>query len=141
MPVTQILALLLVGAVAGVASGLFGIGGGLIMVPIFLHLLHMETHRATATSLAVVVLPVALPAVLTLYRAGNIDLKVVVWVALGFAVASVLGARINLSLDTQTLNRLFAILLVYSAVQLWFKPPKRTAPPPPPAPEQVQNAG
>ena len=132
------LGLLLVGMLAGVSSGLFGIGGGLIMVPIFMHVLKMEAHVATATSLGVVVLPVALPAAFRLYQAGNINVRIVVWVALGFALASPLGAKINLSLNEVALRRVFAVLLVYSAVQMWIKPPKNVPRPAvtPPSTEQ-----
>lgn len=139
MPFTQILSLFSVGLLAGLASGLFGIGGGLVMIPMFLYVLKMETHRAMATSLAVLMFPVVLPGVIVLYRAGNIDFRFVVCVAVGFAFASMIGARLNLIADTQTLNRLFALLLVYTAVHLWTKPVKRPpAVPPPPIAEEVR---
>lgn len=126
-------ALLLIGALAGVASGVFGIGGGLLLVPLFLYVLKLEPHRAIATSLAIVVLPIALPAVLRFHRAGNVDWRVVLWVALGFAAANSLGARLNLSMNEVVLRRAFAALLVFAAVQMAMKKPKAPAPAPPPA--------
>lgn len=131
-------ALLLIGALAGVASGVFGIGGGLLLVPLFLYLAKMEPHRATATSLAIVVLPIALPAVLRFHRAGNVDWRVVVWVALGFAVANSFGARLNLNMSETLLRRSFAVLLIFAAVQMAFKKPKAPAPVPPPQAEAGQ---
>lgn len=125
--------LVLVGMVAGLSSGLFGIGGGLIMVPIFMLILKMEPHQATATSLAVVVLPVALPGVIRLHQAGNITWSLVLWVALGFAVASYFGAQLNIGLSEVALRRVFAVLLIAAAIQMAFKPPKnapRTPAPP-----------
>ncbi|HEY3268540.1 MAG TPA: sulfite exporter TauE/SafE family protein [Armatimonadota bacterium] len=116
--------LLLIGAIAGVSSGLFGIGGGLIMVPIFALVLQMDAKHATATSLAVVLLPVALPAVIKFHRAGNIEWRVVPWVALGFALCSQLGARINVGLSERHLRYVFAALLIVSAFQMAMKPPK-----------------
>jgi uncharacterized protein len=127
------MALILAGGVAGVFSGLFGIGGGLVMVPIFTLFLKMEAHRATATSLAVVVLPVALPAVIRFHRAGNIDWRIVPWVALGFAIFSLLGARINLGVSDLVLRRMFAVLLIAAAVQMAMKPSPQAPVPTPPA--------
>lgn len=128
------LALILVGIVAGISSGLFGIGGGLIMVPIFMLILKMEPHQATATSLAVVVLPVALPGVIRLHQAGNITWSIVLWVALGFAVASYFGAQLNVGISEVVLRRAFALLLIVAAVQMAMKPPKN-APRPAPTPD------
>lgn len=140
MPVAQHpLILMLVGALAGIASGLFGVGGGLVMVPIFMQILKMDTHIATATSLSVLVLPVALPAVIQLYKAGNVKVGVTLWVALGFALAGTFGAKINLALNDVGLRRVFAILLIYSAIQMWMKPGKSaTQPPLPPTTEQAR---
>ncbi|HEY3411576.1 MAG TPA: sulfite exporter TauE/SafE family protein [Armatimonadota bacterium] len=115
------------GAIAGVASGLFGIGGGLIMLPIFTILMKMDPHRAAATSLAIVVLPVALPGVITFHRAGQIDWRIVLWVAIGFAVCNVVGSRMNLSLNPQILKRVFAIFLILAAINLFAQSMKKPA--------------
>jgi uncharacterized membrane protein YfcA len=123
----QALQLLLVGVAAGVASGLFGIGGGLIMIPIFTVFMRMNPHRASATSLAIVVLPIALPAVWNYHKAGEVDWQVVIWVALGFVVSNIFGSKLNMSLDDQLLRRLFAVFLLLAAMNLWMKPSKKAA--------------
>lgn len=123
----QVAALLIVGGVAGVSSGLFGIGGGLIMIPIFTVLLKMNPHRAAATSLAIVLLPVALPAVWNYHRAGQVDWRIVLWVAIGFVFSNFLGSKINLLVDDQLLRRIFAVFLILAAVNLWMKPSKKAA--------------
>lgn len=119
--------LVLVGAIAGVASGLFGIGGGLIMLPIFTVLMKMDPHKAVATSLAIVVLPVALPGVITYHRAGQIDWRIVLWVAIGFALCNIAGSWMNLSLNQQVLKRVFAVFLVLAAVNLFMQSLKEPA--------------
>lgn len=119
--------LLVVGGIAGVASGLFGIGGGLIMLPIFTILMKMDPHKATATSLAIVVLPVALPGVINFHRAGQIDWRMVGWVAVGFAVCNLFGSRLNLSLNPQILKRVFAVFLLLAAFNLFAQSMKKPA--------------
>ncbi|HOC30626.1 MAG: sulfite exporter TauE/SafE family protein [Armatimonadetes bacterium] len=126
------LGLLLVGGLAGLLSGIFGIGGGLILVPIFIHLLRLDGHHATATSLAIVLLPVALPAVIHFHKAGHIEWWIVPWVALGFALFSSLGAKINIGASDVVLRRAFAVLLVYAAFNMAFKAPSAKS-----APEQT----
>jgi uncharacterized protein len=133
--------LVVIGALAGLASGIFGIGGGLLLVPIFVYLLKLDGHKATATSLAIVLLPVALPAVWRFAKAGNVEWRIVLWVALGFALASTFGARINLNLNEVTLRRCFAVLLVLAAVQMAMKKPKSAPPAASPSPPTAGQRG
>ena len=81
-----ILLLVVIGLVAGMLSGLVGIGGGLLMVPALVWLLSYSQHQAQGTSLAVLMLPVVFLAVRNYYKAGVIDHKVVGIIALSFVV-------------------------------------------------------
>jgi uncharacterized protein len=112
--------LLLVGLIAGVASGLFGIGGGLVIVPALVTLLRFDQHRAVGTSLAALLLPVALPAVLSYYNAGKLDLSVAVFVALGLLVGAFAGAKIALGLTPATVKRLYGIFLLIMGLRFIF---------------------
>ncbi len=82
------LLLLLIGLVAGILSGIFGIGGGIVIVPALIYLLGFSQHKATGTSLAVLLPPIGIAAVLEYYHHDNVDLSA----ALIIAVASILGA-------------------------------------------------
>jgi uncharacterized membrane protein YfcA len=86
------LALLLIGLVAGIAGGMFGIGGGAIMVPALVLLLGLDQKLATGTSLAAQVLPVAILSAVVYYRAGNLNIRYGVLIALGLVVGNLLGA-------------------------------------------------
>jgi uncharacterized protein len=88
----MVLALLLVGLAAGLASGFFGIGGGLVIVPALVYLLGFSQHQATGTSLAVLLPPVGLGAVIEYYRHGNLDLRAALFVALGLFVGGWISA-------------------------------------------------
>lgn len=86
------MALLLIGLIAGVAGGMFGIGGGAIMVPALVILIGMSQKGATGTSIAAQVLPIGLLGALVYLREGNLDLRAAIWLALGLIVGNLLGA-------------------------------------------------
>jgi uncharacterized protein len=111
----QWLALLIVGLVAGVASGMFGIGGGVIIVPALTVLLAFDLKEAVGTSLGALLMPVAIFAVVAYYRAKKLSIITAAWVAFGLIFGATVGAQIALSLDTKTLQRLYGIFLLYMA--------------------------
>jgi uncharacterized protein len=112
----------LIGLVAGVLSGLFGIGGGVIVVPALILLVGLEQRTATGTSLAALLLPVGLFGVMTYARAGAVRFPMAALLALGILVGTALGTRVAFVLPELWLRRLLAVLLVMLATQLWFKP-------------------
>jgi hypothetical protein len=114
------LSLLLLGLLAGVASGMFGIGGGLIIVPALVGLYGFEQKAATGTSLAVLLLPVSLGAVLRYIEADKLDIGVAVWVALGLIVGAFAGARIALALPSKTVRRIYGLFLFVIAARFLF---------------------
>jgi uncharacterized membrane protein YfcA len=99
-----------IGAVAGVFAGLFGIGGGLVIVPLLL-LLGFDQKLATGTSLGALLLPSGLPGVIRYYQAGQLGVLAAVPVALGLLVGALFGARFALGLSAKTVRRLFGIFL------------------------------
>jgi uncharacterized membrane protein YfcA len=109
--------LVIVGIVAGVASGLFGIGGGLVIVPILMALLHFEQKRAVGTSLGALLLPVSLPAVLTYYNRGELQIATGALAALGLVFGAFAGAKIALGLPSTTIKRLYGIFLLVMALR------------------------
>jgi hypothetical protein len=109
------IALILVGLVAGIASGMFGIGGGVIIVPALTTLLGFGLKQAVGTSLTVILLPVSLFAVIAYYRAGQLKINTAAWVAGGIILGAVIGAKIAIDLPTDTLKRLYGIFLLWMA--------------------------
>jgi len=110
-----------IGTLGGMASGLLGVGGGLLFVPLLVFFLGFDMHTAIGTSLAVIV-PTAMIALFRHGQADAVDWKTALIIAF-FAVAGAwLGAAISLKLNTVILRRLFAGLLVLVAVRLFFKP-------------------
>jgi uncharacterized membrane protein YfcA len=110
---------ILIGVGAGVLSGLFGIGGGIVIVPALILIAKMPPLQATGTSLGVFLLPVGILGALTYYRAGNINVKVSLLIAAGLFLGAWFGAQIAQQLSPVMMKRLFAVLLVAVAVRLW----------------------
>lgn len=84
--------LLIVGLVAGLAGGLFGIGGGAIMVPAMVLLLELDQKFATGTSLAAQVLPIGLLGAVVYYKNGNLNIKYALIIAIGLLIGNLFGA-------------------------------------------------
>lgn len=84
--------ILLIGFVAGIAGGLFGLGGGAIMVPAMVLLLGMSQKLSTGTSIIAQIFPIGILAALVYYREGNVNLRLGVILAIGLIVGNLLGA-------------------------------------------------
>lgn len=109
--------LVLIGVVAGVASGMFGIGGGLVIVPALVGLLHFDQKLAVGTSLGALLLPVSLPAVLKYVNEGKFEAGASVLIAVGLLFGGFAGAKIALGLPSTTIKRLYAIFLFVMAIR------------------------
>jgi uncharacterized membrane protein YfcA len=115
----SLLVMIGIGAVAGVLAGLFGIGGGVIIVPALVALVKFDHKRAVATSLAAL-LPPNIPAILPYLQSGNLDIGVGLLVALGLVGGAFVGARIALGLPSQTIKRAYAVFLVLVSIRFIF---------------------
>ncbi|MBV6457730.1 MAG: hypothetical protein HONBIEJF_00849 [Fimbriimonadaceae bacterium] len=110
-----------IGLLAGVCGGLFGIGGGLVIVPAAILALGFTQHKAQGTSLALLMMPVGIFGVANYWREGQVDIVKAIWIGLGFLGGSYLGSRLALNLDPLTMRRVFAAFLIIVAVYLLTK--------------------
>jgi uncharacterized membrane protein YfcA len=119
---TQTLGLLIItGLLAGILSGFVGVGGGIIMVPAMVWLLGYSQHQAQGTSLAVLMFPVVFMAVRNYYRAGMIDPKVVVVIALAFVAGGYFGSKWSLSLPMGVVQKVFGAIMLLASLKLIFE--------------------
>jgi uncharacterized membrane protein YfcA len=114
------LALIAIGVAAGVMAGMFGIGGGNIIVPLLTLVLAYPAKRAIATSLGAILVPFGLPGVLVYYQQGTLDLRAAAWIALGLFVGTVFGAKITIRLPTATVRFLYGLFLIFVAARFLF---------------------
>lgn len=112
---------LAIGLLAGVLAGMFGIGGGIVIVPLLMFVGGMTPQKATGTSLASLLLPVGLLGVWEYYKKGTVDFPAAGMVALGLLLGAFFGAKIALSMSSRDLQRAFAVLLVVVAIRMWSK--------------------
>jgi uncharacterized membrane protein YfcA len=108
----------LLGVAAGFLSGLFGVGGGILIVPALVLLLKMDQRLAHGTSLAAV-LPISLASLITYWAHGNIDWPVALFLAIGAVAGAVVGTRLLHVLPERALGYAFAILLIATAIRLF----------------------
>lgn len=123
MTMQLILTVLIIGLAAGVLSGLVGVGGGIIMVPALVFFMSYTQHQAQGTSLGVLTLPVVIIASLYYYhqcqKLGTpMDLRVIGLLAIGFVVGGYFGSKLALSLNNEVLKKIFAIVLIYTALKM-----------------------
>ncbi len=112
---------LAIGLAAGVLSGLFGIGGGLLIVPALMFLAKFPTKLALGTSLGALLLPVGLLGAYTYYQSGHVNPRASWLIGVGIFFGAWVGARLAQTLPVLTLQRLFAVFIVLMAVRLWFR--------------------
>jgi uncharacterized protein len=120
MTVQTILLLIVVGVLAGMLSGLVGLGGGVIIVPALVYLMGFSQHQATGTSLGILLLPAGIFAVMNYYKKGYIDIKVVLLIFCGFLVGGFVGSRISLNVPEAALKKIFAVVLLLIAGKVLF---------------------
>ena len=120
MSVQTIVLLVIVGLLAGVLSGLVGLGGGVIIVPALVFLLGFNQHQAQGTSLGILLLPAGIFAVINYYKKGYINVNVVLLLFVGFLIGGWLGSKISLSVSETTLKRIFAVALLLIAGKVLF---------------------
>jgi uncharacterized protein len=119
---TNIVLYLLLGLIAGIASGLIGIGGGVIIIPALVLIFGMSQHMAQGTTLAFLVPPVGILAAWTYYQKGFVDLKIAALMCVGFFLGGLIGAKFAVNIPDQILKKIFGIFfLVISLRMIFFK--------------------
>jgi len=109
-----------IGLGAGVLAGMFGIGGGIVIVPALILLAKFPPHMATGTSLAIFLLPVGMLGAYAYYKEGHVRVVPALLIALGVFLGSYFGARIAQQLSPLVLKRAFSLLLVVVAARMWL---------------------
>jgi uncharacterized membrane protein YfcA len=117
----MVFAFLAIGLVAGVLSGLFGIGGGILIIPSLIFLANFHTKLALGTSLGAMLLPVGLLGAYAYYQQGNLNIKASLLIGLGLFFGAYIGAKIAHAIPGATLQRMFAVFIVLMAIRLWVE--------------------
>ena len=124
---TQLLVLVLVGLLAGALSGFVGVGGGIIIVPAMIYFMNMNQMQAQGVSLALLMLPVGILGVMNYYKAGHIQFSYVLIIAIGFVLGNYVGSKYAMRVPEHKIKFLFALLMLFVAVQMLWKSAARWA--------------
>ncbi|OGW61169.1 MAG: permease [Nitrospirae bacterium RIFCSPHIGHO2_01_FULL_66_17] len=109
---------LLLGLVAGVMSGLIGIGGGIVIVPVLVFLFGFSQHLAQGTTLAMMVPPIGILAAWMYFKEGYVDLSVAAVLCVGFFFGGWLGAKVATGLSSAVLERVFGVALLAVSIKM-----------------------
>lgn len=113
---------ILLGLVAGIFGGMFGIGGGSILIPALVYLFGLSQHQAQGTTLAIMVPPIGLLAAMRYYYSGNVKLGMAGFICVGFLVGGLIGAQFVQGVPDALLKKMFGVfLLVVSMRMVFFK--------------------
>jgi uncharacterized membrane protein YfcA len=112
---------IVLGLVAGVLSGLLGIGGGVIIIPALIFLFGLTQQQAQGTTLALMIPPIGLLAAWVYYRHGYVNLTMAAFICLGFFIGGFFGAKFATALPTDILQKAFGVALLLIALYMIFK--------------------
>ncbi len=121
---SEFLILVLIGVFAGFFSGLFGVGGGVIIVPALVFFLSLTQKEAQGISLGLLALPVAAVGAYTYYKEGNFNMQFSLIMALGFLVGGLIGGKVANVIDTEVLKKGFAVLIILVGLKTLFSSSK-----------------
>jgi uncharacterized membrane protein YfcA len=121
MTTTIIVSLIIIGLLAGILSGLVGVGGGIIMVPLLVLFVGFSQHQAQGTSLAVLAVPVTAFAVFNYYKAGYVNWKYALIIAVFFMIGSYFSSKIAIGLDQKMLKKIFSVFIIIVAAKMFFE--------------------
>lgn len=117
----EILILLFIGLLAGVISGLLGIGGGIIIIPALVYLLGYSQHNAQGTSLGLLLPPIGILAVLNYHKAGFVNIKAAAIMCITFIIGSYITSKIAVELPETIIKKMFAVFLLFYAARLFLE--------------------
>lgn len=109
---------IILGLIAGICGGMFGIGGATILIPALVFLFGLTQHQAQGTTLAIMVPPIGILAALRYYYSGNVKLGMAGFICLGFFIGGLIGANFVQNLPDPLLKRAFGVFLLFVSIRM-----------------------
>ncbi len=107
-----------IGLAGGIASGILGIGGAVIMIPALVLIAGFDQHTAQGTTLCAMIPPIGILAAFEYYRAGYADIKTAAIIAAVFIIGAYIGSKAAVRLQPVMLKRIFGFVLLYISVRM-----------------------
>ncbi|SHK51760.1 hypothetical protein SAMN02745163_03943 [Clostridium cavendishii DSM 21758] len=111
---------IIIGSIAGVLSGMFGIGGGVIIVPALVYLCGFSQLKAQGTSLAILLPPVGILAFIEYYKRGQVDVKAGILICIFLVLGSLAGTKIAQNVPVSLLKKGFGVLMILISLKMIF---------------------
>jgi uncharacterized membrane protein YfcA len=118
MSLSMFLIVAAIGILTGIMAGIFGIGGGLIVIPALVFIMGFSQQMAQGTSLAMMLPPIGLIAAFNYYKAGYVNIKFALILAATFMVGSFFGSKIAVNISQDLLKKMFGLLLLAVAIKM-----------------------
>ena len=118
MSVSTFIILIIIGLLAGILSGLVGVGGGILMIPLLIIFLGLTQHQAQGTALFAMLPPIGILAAINYYKEGFVKWEYAIVIAFTFVIGGYLGSKLSLSLSPQTVRRVFGVIMLLGAIKL-----------------------
>ena len=118
MTLTQIIILIIAGLIAGLVGGTLGVGGGIIIIPTLIFVLGMSQHLAQGTSLATLLAPIGILAVINYHKAGYVNWKYAVILMLTFMVGSYFGSKWAVHIPEKVLKQVFGVMMLLAGFKM-----------------------
>jgi len=118
MSVSTFIILIVIGLLAGTLSGLVGVGGGILMIPLLIIFLGLTQHQAQGTALFAMLPPIGILAAINYYKEGFVKWEYAIVIAFTFVIGGYLGSKLSLSLPPQTVRRIFGVIMLLGAIKL-----------------------
>ncbi|HIG32967.1 MAG TPA: sulfite exporter TauE/SafE family protein [Flavobacteriales bacterium] len=120
MDITTCIILIVIGLLAGILSGLVGVGGGILMIPLLIMFLGLTQHQAQGTALFAMLPPIGILAAMNYYKEGFVKWEYAAVMALTFVVGGYFGSKLSISLPDQTVRKVFGVIMLIGAIKLIF---------------------
>lgn len=120
MSITHLIILIAIGILAGMLSGVFGIGGAILVIPALVFIIGLSQHEAQGTSLAFMLPPVGILATWNYWKAGYVNWKIALVLSLTFFVGAYIGSHLSIQVSDRSLRRMFGVLLMLVALKMVF---------------------
>ena len=118
MTITTLLILLAVGLLAGFLSGMIGIGGGIIIVPVLVYFLGFSQHQAQGTTLFMFLLPIGILGVMNYHKQGYVDYKTALIICTTFVFGSYFGSKLAISIDQKAIKQIFGAIIILLGIKM-----------------------
>ena len=120
MDITTCIILIVIGLLSGILSGLVGVGGGILMIPLLIMFLGLTQHQAQGTALFAMLPPIGILAAMNYYKEGFVKWEYAAVIALTFVVGGYFGSKLAISLPDQTVRKIFGVIMLIGALKLIF---------------------